>query len=380
MIDTTKLMLDKSMFTILDSSRFERDITNASRGYSVYVQNSTASELKKGIYKPRLSLTHRFNCSGRSEKTLSIELSLPKLIYHDNFNELVDDDFGIVYEKLKATLRDMAVYVYDDSLINAPVSAIHYSKNIPLTDGSTPHYLISKIKEANISTVLDESETSYMNGGYGYKWHTSSYEVAFYDKIDDLGKSKKQGDKRAIEKDNAIQLSLLDTFQTRRQFEVLRMEVRLNQRQKMRKMFKNLGIDTELTFQSLYSSTISQKILLHYLDEVESKRPRLLDLETGNPKALLAELVINNPKLGALKTLQAFGLKQALNTTNPRELRAMFGKYSERSWYRLIAEAKKIKTPPTKSPFEVIRRHLTSFKPFKLVDFQDRMINNDKYD
>lgn len=368
------------MFTILDSSRFERDITNASRGYSIYVQNPTKSELKRGIYKPKLSLTHRFNCTGRSEKTLSIELSLPKLIYHDNFNELVDDDFGIVYEKLKATLREMAVYVYDDSLINAPVSAIHFSKNIPLIDGSTPHYLISKIKEANISTVLDESETSYINGGYGYKWHTNSYEVAFYDKIHDLGKAKKQGGKRAFENDNAIQLSLLDTFQERRHFEVLRMEVRLNQRQKMRKLFKNLSIDAEPTFKGLFSSKISQKILLHYLDEVESKRPRLLDLETSNPKALLAELVINNSKQKPLKILQMFGIKQAFDIHTPRELRAMFGKYSDRSWYRLIAEAKKVNTQFAKSPFRVIRKHLIDFEPLKLVDFQDQMLNNDKYD
>lgn len=380
MIDTTKLMLDKSMFTILDFSRFERELTNASRGYSTYVQNPTASELWQGIYKPRLSLTHRFNCSRRSEKTLSIELSLPKLMYGNNFDELIDEDFATVFEKLNTTLKDMAVYVYEDSLINAPISAIHYSKNIPLTDGSTPHYLISKIKEANMSLALDENETNYSNSGYGYKWHTSSYEMAFYDKIYDLGKAKKQGDKRAIEKDNAIQLSLLDTFQKRRQFEVLRMEVRLNQRQKMRKLFNNLDIDAELTFQSLFSSKISQKILLHYLNEVESKRPRLLDLKTGNPKALLAELIINNPKLGPLKTLQVFGLKQALDTATPRELRAMFGKYRPRSWYRVIAEAKRVNTPPTKSPFAVIRKHLTSFEPLKRVDFQDKMINNDKYD
>ena len=57
----------------------------------------------------------------------------------------------------------------------------------------------------------------------------------------------------------------------------------------------------------------------------------------------------------------------------------MFSGYSQRSWYRLIAEAKTVKLPPSKSPLEVIREHLTNFEPLKLVDFQDTMLNNDKY-
>ncbi len=371
-------MLDLSMYTILDFSRFEKDLTNASRGYSTYVQNSTASELKRGIYKPRLTLTHRFNCSGRSEKTLSVELSLPKLIYGNNFDELQNEDFISVFEKLRTTLKDMSVFVYENSLRNAPVSAIHYSKNVPLTDGSTPHYLISKIKEANIPLALDVNQTDYRNDGHSYKWHSNSYEVAFYDKMKDLEMAKKS-DKRAVEKDNTLQLNLFDRLTERKRLEVLRMEVRLNKRQKMKQLFKTLKIEKELTFQNLFSSDISQCVLLHYLNELEKQRPKLFDYRTSNPKALLADLIINNPRLGVKRTIQLFGLKSVFDIVTARELRVMFGKYGDRSWYRLFAEAKNIKLPATKSPFDIIRKNLTSFEPLKLVDFQDNMINNDKY-
>ena len=54
---------------------------------------------------------------------------------------------------------------------------------------------------------LDVNQTDYRNEGHSYKWHCNSYEVVFYDKIKDLEKAK-QSEKRAIEKDNAIQLHL----------------------------------------------------------------------------------------------------------------------------------------------------------------------------
>ena len=57
----------------------------------------------------------------------------------------------------------------------------------------------------------------------------------------------------------------------------------------------------------------------------------------------------------------------------------MFGKYGQRSWYRLIAETKTIKLPTIKSPFGIVREHLTRFEPLRMVDFQDKMINNVKY-
>ncbi len=379
MIDTIKLTLDKTMYWITDVSLFQKETMNSARGYFTLVQNPTKSELLNGIYKPRLTVTRRFNCSKRFEETLAIELSLPKLIYGNNFDELENRHFTETVEKLVQVLATMGVRVFTRILVLAPVSTVHYSKNIPLIDGSTPHYLVSKIKEANISLALDVNQTDYRNDGHGYKLHSNSYEVAFYDKIHDLEKANKQGDKRAIEKDNAIQLDLFNAFQKRKRFEVLRMEIRLNQRQKIGKLLRDLGINTELVFQNLFSSAISQKVLLHYLCEVESGRPRLLDLDANNPKALLAGLIINNPKLGPLKTLQAFGLKRALSDVTLREMRAMFGKYSPRSWYRLIAETNKLNIPSSNNPFGVIRSNLTTFVPLRLVDFQDQMINNDKY-
>jgi len=370
MLDTIRLTLSKDMFWVMDKTYFQKETQNALRGYFTLVQNPTKSELKNGIYKPRLTMTKRFNTTGRHEATLAIEFSAPKLLYGNNFDELTENDFAPVVALLQSRLKEMGVGVFTSILENAPVSAIHYSKNIPLTDGTTPHYLIGKIKQANVSLALDVNQTDFRNDGHSYKWHSNSYEVAFYDKLKDLEMAKKS-EKRTIEKDNAVQLNLFETFQERKRLEVMRMEVRLNKRQKIGQLFRILGIQSELKLKNLFSSTIAQQVLLHYLDELESKRLPLLDYKPTSPNSLLADLVISNPSMGIRKTIQLFGLKQAFDSTTPRELRNMFGKYGQRSWYRLIAEAKTIKLPISKSPLGIVREHLTRFEPLKLVDFQN---------
>lgn len=378
MLDTIKLILSKDMFWVIDRTYFQKETQNALRGYFTLVQNPTKKELQNGIYKPKLTMTKRFNTTGRQEATLSIEFSAPKLLFGNNFDELTENDFTQVVALLQSRLKEMGVCVFTKTLENAPISAIHYSKNMPLTDGTTPHYLIGKIKQANIPLALDINQTDYRNDGHSYKWHSNSYEVAFYDKLKDLEMARKS-EKRAIENDNTIQLNYFDNFKKRKRLEVMRMEVRLNKRQKIGQLFRTLGIKSELTLTSLFSSSIAQRVLLHYLDELESKRLPLLDYKPTSPNSLLANLVINNPNLGIRKLIQLYGLKQAFDNIDPRELRSMFGKYDQRSWYRLIAEAKSVKLPVVNSPFGIIREHLTRFEPLKLVDFQPQMLNNDKY-
>jgi hypothetical protein len=124
---------------------------------------------------------------------------------------------------------------------------VHYSKNIPLIDDSTPYHFINKIKEANVQLSLDINQTNYRNSRHSYKWHSNySYEVIFYDKFRDLEKAM-QSEKRAIEKDNYVQLELfkdLQKKQMQKKLEILRMEVRLNKRQKIKTLFTKLGINS----------------------------------------------------------------------------------------------------------------------------------------
>jgi hypothetical protein len=370
MIDTVVLLLSSDMYRISDPDKFTPSarwinnptlITSGIRSK----QNTTKKELRNGTYKPYLTLSNHVSHKGLRDIILKVELSLPKLFFGDNFQELQYKDFTNLNRLLAERLASMGVIVEEDALAHAPVAAIHYAKNIVLQDGSTPYHYLQKIKEANISLRLDTNETDYRNDGHCYKWHCNSYEVVFYDKIKELEKAK-QNSKRTVEKDGILQLKLLDRLSRRHKFEILRMEVRLNKRQKLKQLFAKLGIKADLTLKGLFKPAIAKKVLLHYLDELESKRPALLDYKAKSDEALLAALCINNPELGCKQVLQMLGLKKALELHTPRELRRLFARFNKRSWYRLMADVKKVKLPLTNKPFAGVREQIVKFKPCKL--------------
>jgi len=261
MIDTIVLTLKTGMYTIFEPDYFSpstKGLTDPTAGYYrlggrsniTCKQNPTSNELKRGIYKPRLTVTKRINRAGNFEIPLKIEFSIPKLLYGNNFDELTNEDFPAVIQKLKAVLKEMGVYLFEKNLVNAPVSSVHYSKNIALTDYTTPYTYLEQLTKLNINKRLDTNRTDFRNEGHSFKYRANSFEIAFYDKIKDLQQAK-ISEKRAEEKDNTLQLGLFDSLKQRKPFEVLRFEVRLNQRQKINQILKKIGKEVEPTFTNI---------------------------------------------------------------------------------------------------------------------------------
>jgi len=387
MIDTVALTLNKGMYWIKDpdmfepSARYILDDTSSmgGRGYTPAKQNPTKRELQSGIYKPRLTLTNRFNHTGKREATLKVELSLPKLLFGNNFDELIDSDFEGVIQKLQIILKEMGVYPYKDSLITAPVSLVHFPKNIPLTDGSTPSLYIKEIQKANITQRLDFNQTDFRNEGQSFKFRANNYEVVFYDKLREFLKAK-ISEKRTEEKDYAIQFGLFEKVSIKKPFELLRMEVRLNQRQKIKQVFGKIGLNIEPTFQNLFNTEIAKRVLLYHLDLIESSYPKLLYFKPKSNKDFIAQFVIDNPKAKLKDSLLALGFYLALEDIGTREIRELLKRYPASSWYSFIKRMNGFTyTKNRPSPFELIRNAINEFKPISLVDFRHKMLNNDKY-
>jgi hypothetical protein len=369
MIDTIVLTLTKDSFTIINpdlfmpSARWAIESRTFKRGMQSK-QNPTKKELKNGIYKPRLTLSQRMNGKQVPELMLKVELSLPKLLFGNNFNELQLKDFKLLVAKLVEILDQMGIKTTEDQLVEASVSAVHYSKNIVFEDGSTPYHYINKLKEARATLSLDVNQTDYRNDGHSYRWHCNSYEIVFYDKIRDLEKTR-ISDKRTIEHDSALQLNLFESLQKRNKFEVLRMEVRLNKRQKLKQLFKKLNIKADLTFKKLFKPAISKKVLLHYFDEIISKRPLILDYKAKNDKALLVDLIMNNSNAGPKPIIQFFGLRKALELVSSRELSTMFSDRYKRSWQRFMKDIEKVQLPYKENGFAALREQLNIYKAFR---------------
>jgi hypothetical protein len=370
MIDTIILLLTHNHFTITKPELFRPHAGFILKGNGIpglYAkQNPTKKELKEGIYKPRLTLYSSLAKHNAFEPCLKIELSLPKLIFCNNFQELRYKDFDSVAKKLADVLDQMGVQTNEEILAQAPVSGIHYAKNIPLTDGTTPYHYINKIKEAQLNRSLDVNETNYKNDGYSYKWHCNAYEVVFYDKIKDLEQASKS-EKRALEKDNALQAPLFKKLKKRKKkFEVLRMEVRLNKRQKIKQLFAKLKIKSDLTFKKLFKPAIARKVLLYYLDELTRKRLALFDYQANSDYEMLSHLTLNNLHLSPKQIIQQFGLKKALESMNLGQLRNLFAHYSSRSWQRLLVDARQAVLSKNLEGLEKIRECVVKMKVVKL--------------
>ena len=385
MIDTIVLTFKQDMFNIMHHDYFSPSTEGlykpedyyrlGRRSNMVCKQNPTPSELKAGIYKPRITVTKRLNRQRQFEITMKIEFSIPKLLFGNNFDELEETDFEKVIQKLKYTLRSMGVFVFEYRLINATVSTIHFGKNIALIDYTTPYTYIKILSKANINQRLDLNQTDFRNEGQSLKYRANSFEIAFYDKIKDIQKAR-VSEKRAEEKDNHIQLNLFKEVKVKEPFEVLRIEIRLNKKQKLIQILKLIGIDEPPTFKMLFSKSTAQKILMHYINEIEASYPKILSYTATNPKDFLTELILHNPRVPPKKALQMLGLRVFLTENGIRDFREMFRRQDKTNWYKLQAELKQYIYPKQESPLKILRDAIEEFKPLKLVDFKINSINN----
>lgn len=288
----------------------------------------------------------------------------------NNCEEIENKDFKTMITKLHICLFEMGVQIDIENLQQAPIIAIHYAKNIVLTDGSTPYHYIQKIKNSYIPARVDTTQTDYRNAGHSFKLHCNSYEVIFYDKIYDMQQAK-QSSKRAVDAHHHFDIKILDNMRSKKKkFEVLRMEVRLNKCSKIKQLFNKIDIKTDLTLRKLFKPAIARKVLLHYLQEIEQKRPRLLEFKAVSDESLLCSLVINNPSLTPKQILQFFGFKKILESMSMHELKRIIAKKHERSWNRFMKEIELLHIPSKDKPFEIIRQQINRYKPLKIRNHQ----------
>ena len=371
MIDTIVLTIPKDKYIILDHDKFNPSVKGlfespyyrlGSRGNFKCTQNPTKTELLNGIYKPRLTITKRIR-KGYFEVPLRIEFSIPKLIYGNNFDEIQENDFELVIKTLQSILKDMAIEIEESNLVNSIVSAIHFSKNIVLTDYSTCSMVINELSKINLTKRLDLNRTSFRNEGQVLHYHCNSYEIAIYDKIRDL-ESARISEKRSIEQDNLIQLNIFDGIKVENPFEVLRIEIRLNTGRKIKQVLKSININNELTFFSLFNLNTSKKVITHFWESIE-KDINLFSIDTRSPSNLLETIISNNTNIRyskALKLLSIIIIGQEVGFRTLRKILSINGKKND-YWYSLVKDLKVLNLPKDQK-YQSIREVSNSIRNF----------------
>jgi hypothetical protein len=196
-------MFSEGQYTI-NSDDFS--FSSTARGMQKAVRNPSPAELKAGIYLPRCTLMRRPAVGGWRE-SLTIEFSAPKLLFGNNFDELVDGDSERVIDRLMQALEYLQINIPRADVADAKVIGWHPSKNVILADIFGCKTVINALQGVDVSRTYKVQKTNFTSftPGEVLHFHCNSKDIAFYDKLADLRRGK-VSDKRAIENDNYIQI------------------------------------------------------------------------------------------------------------------------------------------------------------------------------
>lgn len=367
MIDTIILSIPTKDVKMLDSDTFNIQpwhLQAKTESYEKYIKNPASKELKSGLYFPRLT---GYNRNDVLTEKIKIEFSAPKLLYLNNLDELEDSQFEEVVRALQDRLKRMGVLIPHQTLIDADVSTVHYSKNIELTGGHTSQYVISELNKINLNKRFDLTKARYINDGESLTAFSISNSFVIYDKIADLNKDKK----RTIDKDQSVyQLGLFDQLHASK--EIIRFEVRLCKKPKIKALFKQLNLIDNLTFKDIFSSQKSKIVLLNYWEKMIESSTLLLFAHSTSTKDLLKQIHISRPSIGSKTAIYLVGLLCLAREGNGlRELRTMLAKNNNiRSWYRTVTDlklmAKDLEAVKPREWFDQVKNGLKEYLPYHI--------------
>ncbi len=371
MIDTIKIVIPyTSRPHWIEKARLYQSI-DATKGTFKATANPSNTYKKMGIYQPRLTYTERPSGKyGNLAYELAIELSLPKMMYGNNFTELTDTDFEPLVKKLSDTMRKTYnVWVLPHILAKASVRKIDYAKNIVFTDRTPVSIIIGNIRTADISKTYDVQNTDFKNGGHIYHIHTNSLDIAFYDKVADLHQEK-VSPKRSYEKDGFIQMDLLEELEKHKKVSVARIEVRINGLAKLRQEMKAVGIETATTFRELFSVNVSKKILLRHWANVFDKIPKI-PLDSDSPESLLINVAKANPDLTLTQAMAVAHYQTMLKDSDERSVRNLAeGLFNSSQYKRFKQKGREPPSPTQLKTLLYVTDTLTAMKPVSIVDYK----------
>ncbi len=365
MIDTVCLLIPKNkMFYLAGVSSW--DLYSKTDQYAKFIRNPSKAEKETGKYFPRLTGYKR---QFSQEENIRIEFSAPKLLYLNNVDEVENKDFSLVIDTLQDRLKTMGVIVAKPLLENASVSSIHFGKNILLKNGYTVNYLISEMNKINLRKSFDFAKTRFINDGQSLYAHTTTHQLVIYDKIPDLMKDKK----RAIDKDQTLyQKSLFVELNTENEIlEIMRIEVRIGNKQKLNSILCGVGYPKNLTFKEIFNSDISKKVITDYWNKIIKERNLGVFSVSVSTKDVLQNLLLADEKLKPKQAVYLLGLYMLSKDENGiRQLRTILSKRScDRTWYRIAEEIRRANEVITKNNLRdwvgQIDNTLEEFKAYK---------------
>lgn len=332
MVDTIKLLIMVHDPLIFDGSRFAPITLEqlVSSGGGRTWLNPSPTYAKMGTYMPRLTMHKRPTKFGPTYQ-LTVEFSAPKMLFGNNFDELTENDFEPLLEKLQEKLYELLSHrFFKSQLAGAGIGAWHPSKNVVFLDYTSSQTILNTIAKLDVSQVYDLQKTNFRDG-HVVHIHCNSMDIAFYDKLADLRKSK-ISPKRSFEKDSLVQLNLLDSLEAYRPLEVFRYEVRFVGTRAIKHAYPELET---WTFEALFRKQLCQDVLLKHWQKLTASVD-MLGLDVKKPYELLQNYLTENPDIKlqtAMTAVSGLLISGQQGVTGLRNL--IEPRYGKQAWYRL---------------------------------------------
>ncbi len=270
MIDTIVIIIPVYKVVISDFSRFGGENLVAQLcNFQIYgnsekktTNNPTSSDKKRG-YFPRITLKRTpypmIKDDDESFCCMIIECSLPKIFFENNIEELKYSDFDAVMLKLQEKLVCMGVRIDIETLANAHLSRVDFSKNIFIH--TEPRDIITLISKIGYDSRIGKTNRDYKTEGNSIRFFTKKYHIVIYDKIAEIQTALNYSESRTVVKDNHCQANLIKKV-AESGLKILRYEVSLK-----RKKLKTLDIEIN-TIKDAFTPGVAKAILQGFTDKI----------------------------------------------------------------------------------------------------------------
>ena len=353
MLDTVKISVEKT-FTICDTSLFSVKYKVGNRWFyktleeeleyrrehkygEDYPLKAYLKPISDGVYRPKIE----YVISPYTNPILYIEFSIPKLLFGNNLYEISAGEEKRVITKLVNILKDLGIEVTRNTLKNAIVRKVHYSKNFILD---------KKLKCNDVFNLFKETRYPHLRRFKDYKENKSiqarckSFGISIYDKIADMEDSGKYNDDKEF---NLIK----GKYKNR----ILRVEIKFDKVDKTDKLQKIIKYPakSKLVFKDVFKSCYLGDVFKDTIDKIcnnkdmpkiileENKREELeKECKNVNELAKRMMLVSYQQECGSYdkaieKLREKFKVGKTLRDkyktviTNKEELKTIFSKLSE---------------------------------------------------
>lgn len=347
-MDTVVFIIPQEDYKIIDPSRFKerfeplnyhnfqarKEFASKYKCVKTYRQNPSVEERRKGIVYPNLTIYERLRGSSYT-CDLHVSVSLSKLLYGHSFKDVYTEQMNKVTLILVKRLYDMGVLVKTEDILKAAVNTMHYSSNITFPSEHHARMFLDRLNNVSIGNWFEKNERHYSNDGHAVRFHSNIFQIVFYLKYYDLNLPKSRCvDRRRTLQEEEIAKKLKDKNQIP---PLVRLEIRFaGKRSLTTHLDRVIGEKKSTwTFQELFSTNLSRKVLLYYWNKIISdpiNRNLLCTLSDYDTCQIVLQKFKGRKVDKVLSGLGIFYLLHSLGVKDVREL--MILRKSRASWYR----------------------------------------------